>query len=325
MNDATDSKQSESKSNGRAIGFGLMAVLIVFVAWFMSQQDQQQEPGAAVAVETPVDPAVDELEGFNPDVWFLPDEPLLGFVAIPGGSFTMGSNPAVDSMAYENERWSRTEFQGRWGMDTYYIGRYEVTVAQFNAYVDDINESGSNVSNVQRLPGAGNLPARNITWPEALAYTQWLDQKLRDSGRAPGVLRLYLDGRATVKLPNEGEWEKAARGTDGRIFPWGSTPLSGVANFDSDGPVPVGSLACTDCAHGLADMAGNVWEYTRSPMRDYPFDSGLDAESLTEDALFVMRGGSYADGINNVRTAVRGAVEPGVRSDTIGFRVVLSR
>ena len=71
-------------------------------------------------------------------------------------------------------------------------------------------------------------------------------------------------------------------------------------------------------------MAGNVWEMTRSPLQDYPYDPDDDAENLGENALWVMRGGSYADDINNIRTAVRGAVDPGVRNDTIGFRVAIS-
>jgi formylglycine-generating enzyme required for sulfatase activity len=71
-------------------------------------------------------------------------------------------------------------------------------------------------------------------------------------------------------------------------------------------------------------MAGNVWELTRSPLQDYPYDPADDAADLTKDALYVMRGGSYADAMNNVRTAVRGAVDPGVRTGIIGFRVVIS-
>ena len=72
-------------------------------------------------------------------------------------------------------------------------------------------------------------------------------------------------------------------------------------------------------------MSGNLWELTRSPLQDYPYDPDDDAEDLSADALWVMRGGSYADAINNVRSAVRGGVDPGVRNATIGFRLVISR
>jgi len=71
-------------------------------------------------------------------------------------------------------------------------------------------------------------------------------------------------------------------------------------------------------------MSGNVWELTRSPLQDYPYDAADDRNNLADDALWVMRGGSYADAINNVRAAVRGAVDPGVRSDSIGFRLVIT-
>ena len=127
-----------------------------------------------------------------------------------------------------------------------------------------------------------------------------------------------------MTLPSEAEWEKAARGPDGRIFPWGSQPTSDFANFNSGEIHSVGSKSCSECAYGLADMAGNVWEFTRSPLQDYPYDPEDDLENLSEDALWVMRGGSFADSINNVRTAVRGAVDPGVRSSAIGFRVAIS-
>ena len=71
-------------------------------------------------------------------------------------------------------------------------------------------------------------------------------------------------------------------------------------------------------------MSGNVWELTRSPLQPYPYSEDDDLETLGEDALFVMRGGGFSDGAANIRAAVRGGVDPGVRSGTIGFRIVLS-
>ena len=72
-------------------------------------------------------------------------------------------------------------------------------------------------------------------------------------------------------------------------------------------------------------MSGNVWELTRSPYRPYPYDPAIDHVDLDADALWVMRGGSYADSEQNIRTAVRGGVDPGARRPFIGFRVVLTR
>jgi hypothetical protein len=86
----------------------------------------------------------------------------------------------------------------------------------------------------------------------------------------------------------------------------------------------VGSFDCPECAFGLSDMSGNLWELTRSLYQPYPYDPGDDPEDLLADALWVMRGGHFADPENNVRAAVRGGVDPGARRPFIGFRVALS-
>ena len=72
-------------------------------------------------------------------------------------------------------------------------------------------------------------------------------------------------------------------------------------------------------------MSGNVWELTRSPYQDYPYEESDDREGLAEDALWVMRGGSFGDQEQNIRTGIRGGVDPGVRQASIGFRLVITR
>lgn len=308
--------QAQNKVPGRTLGFVIMSLLILFVAAFMVQQSQQLDSDDTAARVT----ANPELAGFRSDLWYLPDGPMLGFVEIPAGAFIMGSNPALDRMAYQNERWSNLQRQGEVDLPTYYIARFETTQAQFNAFVRDTGLAQAAVD----VSVPGDYPVTNVTWPDALAYARWLETRLRNSPDTPGALQQLFTNGARLTLPNEAEWEKAARGTDGRLFPWGPRPRSNLANFASDGPVPVGAIECDSCAHGLADMAGNVWELTRSPLQDYPFDPSDDHEVQGGDPLYVMRGGSWADELNNVRTAVRGAVDPGVRNNTIGFRLVLT-
>ncbi len=264
-------------------------------------------------VETPP-----TLDGFRSDAWMLPDETLLGFVEVPAGAFIMGSNPLQDPMAYENERWSAGRRQGNPQLPAFFIGRFEVTVAQFNRF------AGETSGSIPLRNGEPAHPASHVTWPEALAYGRWLGEQMRSSSATPDALRLALEAGWRVTLPTEAQWEKAARGEAGRIFPWGADPAAGNANFGGVGLRPVTAGACPQCSYGLADMAGNVWEMTSSPLQDYPYNPDDDAASLGTAALFVMRGGSWQDTANNIRGAVRGAVDPGVRNPAIGFRLVLT-
>ena len=293
-----------------------MAVLILFTGFWMQQQGDSAMTDSAPLPET----GMSAYPGFDAGTWFLPDDELLGFVEIPAAAFTMGSNPVLDAMAYENERWSATQRQGTVDLPTYYIGRYEVTQDQFNAYLRATRISAA----TELSESPGNFPVTNVTWAEALAYGRWLERQLRDSDRTPQSLRELLAMGASITLPNEAEWEKAARGTDARIFPWGPEPSTRFANFGGGDLAPVGSIPCPTCAHGLSDMSGNVWELTRSPLQDYPYNAADDYADLGGDAIYVMRGGSHAEPINNVRAAIRGGVDPGVRSPTIGFRLVIS-
>ena len=178
----------------------------------------------------------------------------------------------------------------------------------------------------ERIAGlAPDHPVAFITWTDALAYSRWLESRLRESALVPEPLKALLAEGFHVVLPNEAEWEKAARGHDGELYPWGNRPRRELANFSSAGTVPVGSISCEQCRYGLSDMSGNVWELTRSPFQNYPYDPYDDHLDLSADALWVMRGGSFLDGEGNVRGAIRGGVDPGVRNATIGFRLALSR
>ena len=262
-----------------------------------------------------------ELPGWRADVGYLSDEPLLGFVEIPEGPFLMGSDAGFDSLAYDIERWSGDQPHGALDVPAFYIGRHEVTVAQFRAFA----QSAGYETDPQALASPALHPVASVSWPDALAYCRWLEELLRNSPATPPELRGRLAEGWRVTLPSEAQWEKAARGDDGRIFPWGTELRRDRANFASGAPMPVGEVECPECPYTLTDMSGNVWEWTRSPYQSYPYDETDDREGLEGDALWVMRGGSFADPARNVRAANRGAAGPDVRRPFIGFRVVIMR
>ena len=303
-------------STSRALGFAALLAIVAFVAVWMYYLSNSLANSDSDQADFEIAP----MEGFSSEAWFLPDDELLGFVIIPAGTFVMGSNPGIDRMAFENERWSNTRRQGSVELPAFYIGRYEVTVAQYKAFA---NATGHPIDQ-RALSVPDSHPITYVTWPDALAYCRWLDEQLRNWPLTPIELKQFMQQGARVKLPNEAEWEKAARGENGQTYPWGQRARTDLANYSSNSTMPVGSKPCPECANGLSDMSGNVWELTRSPLQDYPFDSADDRENLSEDALWVMRGGSYSDDERLVRTAVRGGFDPGVRNPGIGFRVVIS-
>ena len=190
--------------------------IVLAVASACERPAPSGSPAASLA------PLPESLDGFRDDAWFLPDDDRLGVVELPAGPFTMGSDPAVDPRAFENERWSAGQAQGTVEVPAFAIGRYEVTVAQFRAFAD---ASGGTLA-PETLSGGPDHPVGAVSWPDALAYARWLDATLRDWPGTPPRLREWLAAGWRITLPSEAEWEKAARGTDGRVFPWGDVPGS---------------------------------------------------------------------------------------------------
>lgn len=280
-----------------------------------------QRPPSAIPTEDQPTANPAELPGFRGDAWFLPDDELLGFVEIPAGPFVMGSDPAIDVLAFDNERWDARRAQGRVDLPAFYIGRYEVTVAQFRAFVE---ATGSWVD-ARALRAPPDHPVVFVSWPDTLAYCRWLETTLREWPRTPEELSRMLHAGWRIGLPSEAQWEKAARGADGRIYPWGNEARPDRANYRATRTTSVGSFDCAECPFGLSDMSGNVWELTRSLYQPYPYDPSDDREDLEADALWVMRGGHFGDPERNIRAALRGGVDPGARRPFIGFRAVISR
>lgn len=307
----------DTRSTGRRVPAALILILFLAgaAAWVFL---------AATGAGSDADITAADVEGDDPRFGgelALPADSMLGFVEVPAGPFLMGSDPALDPGAFDNEYWRAGGGQGTVELPSFYIGRYEVTVGQFAAF---LRATDRQMADPTPLRARSNYPITGVSWPDALAYARWLDERLRNDPATPATLRQKLASGWSVTLPTEAQWEKAARGPDGRIFPWGNEPRREFANFGSVGPQPVGSRPCADCAYGLADMSGNVWEWTRSPYQPLPYDPSNRHTDLAADALWVMRGGGFSDGAQLVRAATRGGADPGARRPFIGFRVVIS-
>ncbi len=180
----------------------------------------------------------------------------------------MGSDPTQDEMAQEDEQPQHQE-----NLAGYWIGRYPVTVGQFQRFVES---SGYEPRNRDSSRGKANHPVVRVTWHDAMAYCRWLSE-----WSGPQVI-----------LPSEAEWEKAVRGTDGQVYPWGNqAPDEAQCNYETkiDNTTPVGQNSPDgDSPFGCADMAGNAWDWTRSlwgsewakPAFKYPYRANDGRENL---------------------------------------------
>jgi formylglycine-generating enzyme required for sulfatase activity len=298
-----------------------LTVVVLAVAGWMYAQGRMALVMTSTEAGAPAAGVPAPLPGFRADAWYLPEGPLAGFVEIPAGMFLMGSDPARDTGAFDNERWSPELARGTLELGTFYMNRYEVTVAQFRAFA----ETTGYAADAQALAGPPDHPVVAVSWPDALAYCRWLEQQLLDHPDAAPALSRVLADDLHIALPTEAEWEKAARGTEGRIYPWGEIPRRDRANYGATSTTPVGSFACPECPFGLLDTSGNAWEWTRSPYQPYPYDPTDDRDDLDSDALWVMRGGHFGDPARYVRAAVRGGADPGVHRPFIGFRLAIVR
>ncbi len=268
---------------------------------------------------------------FRRDTWFLPNEPLLGFVKVPGGSFEMGSDKATDPTAYSEEL-----DQHSVELPAFYIARWPVTVAQFRAFVEAPDNEGFQPGDPDCLRGVANHPVVWVSWHEALAYSRWLTKKLRAWEGTPPPLRRLLNGAPgtewQVTLPSEAEWEKAARGADARIYPWGEKADPNRANYDDTGINGTSAVGCFPgwaSPYGVEELSGNVWEWTRSLWKEFPYEpdySGRERERLEagNDVARVVRGGAFYSFEGLVRAAIRSRNSPVNRHYYLGCRLVVS-
>jgi formylglycine-generating enzyme required for sulfatase activity len=147
-----------------------------------------------------------------------------------------------------------------------------------------------------------------VSWHDAVAFCDWLSRETK----------------RPFRLPTEAEWEKAARGTDGRIYPWGDDPPDeNLCNFNNNvgDATPIGRYSPQgDSPYRCADMAGNVWEWCHSLfIRPYPYQAGDGREVQEKAGIRVLRGGSFAGSQGNVRCACRHAPIPTTATPTSAF------
>jgi formylglycine-generating enzyme required for sulfatase activity len=258
---------------------------------------------------------------FNADAWYLPVEPLLGFTEIPAGSFQMGSNPERDTQSSYDE-----QPQHEVRLPTYYIARHPVTVAQFRAFAEESSYQARGPW--KRYSSLDNHPVVVVTWNDARAYCEWLTEQLWAWEGTPEPLASLLhDEGWQVRMPTEAEWEKAARGEDGRTYPWGKEADPNRANYNDTG---IGTTSAVGCfpggasPHGIEDMSGNVWEWCHSLRRDYPYDPNDGREDPKGADYRVLRGGAFSDNERHVRCASRVMDGPDLGYWYNGFRIVVA-
>ena len=227
---------------------------------------------------------------------------------IPAGEFLLGSDPSQD-------KHSRAEEQPQTSLclPDYRLARTPVTHTQFAAFA-----AATERNRWPQPPGKQTHPVVNVSWHDAQAYCRWLAE---------------VTGKP-YRLPTEAEWEKGARGTDGRIWPWGNQWDARCCNT-SEGrkgdTTPVDTYTESASPYGLVDLVGNVGEWTHSkwgpdtakPRYGYPYRCDDGREDSTGDEHRVVRGGCWFNNRWLARCSCRFAGDPSDCFDNVGFRVAL--
>ena len=242
-------------------------------------------------------------------------------VRVPAGEFRMGTSAEQPATLVKIGNAPASAFQAEMPQQTlslpeFYIDQVPVTNADYKKFLD-ANPNRS-------VPYLDNPLARSFNWDKtARLYPTGRDQY-------PVVLVSWFDAAAYCqwaggRLPTEAEWEKAARGGDGRLWPWGNefdaTKLNSAEQRKGDA-VPVGQFPTGASPYSALDMAGNVWQWTSSLDRPYPYDGTDGREDPGVMGIRVTRGGAWLFGALGTRTAVRNRFDPSGVSLSLGFRCV---
>jgi len=212
---------------------------------------------------------------------------------VPAGVFTMGRSIT------DEERPVHEVMLG-----SFYIDVYEVTNESYTLCrgAGVCSMPSGEVERYRDLAYA-KYPIVYVDWYQAKVYCEWRD----------------------ARLPTEAEWEKAARGTDGRTYPWGEEIDCNYVNYSGScnwGTVEVGTYENGKSIYGLYDMAGNVWEWVSSLPLPYPYDMTDGRENMDVETNRVIRGGSWYDDDLTVSVAKRASYNPEYGYEVLGFRCV---
>jgi formylglycine-generating enzyme required for sulfatase activity len=262
-------------------------------------------------------------------------------VHVPDGPFVMGiSDEQVEGLAEQDSLARTWREKGYFGRERpqhtitlpgYRLGRYPVTVGLYRFFLEEggyqqrrywtdagwdwrtaLGRQEPDWWSDKQWAGTGDLPVVGVSWYEAYAYCRWL-------GEATGH---------AYRLPTEAEWEKAARGADRRLYPWGDEfdPLRCNARPSGlNRTTPVGLYSPGgDSPFGCTDMAGTVSEWTSSRYMAYPYDATDGREAPAGTTERVTRGGSWHSPQLRVRTVARGMNDPFFTDKDLGFRCARS-
>jgi eukaryotic-like serine/threonine-protein kinase len=321
---------------GIAIGGLLVLVIAIGGCWMLYANSSLFLPGTNVATATqrlipsptaiPASPVPSSPTTVSPTEILQPTEVLptntpepaatslpaeikdgknVSMVLIPAGDFTMGSSDTGDA----GVRPAHTVY-----VDAFYIDKYEVTNEMYDACAYAVEcrkpqQSGSAThSTYFNNPVFANYPVIFIDWKMARAYCEWRG----------------------ARLPTEAEWEKAARGTDERTYPWGNeAPNCSYANLTgcNGDTTPVDQYEQGLSPYGVYGMAGNVWEWTSTLFKLYPYDASDGREDPDSLGKRVARGGSWhtiGGNAGNARTDTRLELDPGYYGAYVGVRCAQS-
>jgi len=231
-------------------------------------------------------------------------------VLIPAGEFSMGSTrEEVDRVIVECKgagapeprckEWHERELpRHRVEVDPFYLDKYEVTNAQFRRFIQAGNSAQGDWQ--QYATGKDQHPVVNVTWNDAVAYCRW----------------------AGKRLPTEAEWEKAARGTDGRRYPWGDSwdPARANGAMSVKTTTPVGNYPTGVSPYGVYDMAGNVWEWVQDWYGPYASGDVRNPTGVSTGQSRILRGGAWINLPIILRSAYRFTNPPENRYVNFGFR-----